>query len=165
MCKQCDAKNDKAVQEIVNSIEISEYATPQRDYFAEFMVTALLLVGMLVIGCVWSSKAHAYTEEQAVRVIVGEASNQGYKGMVCVGEVLRRQHSLKGFFGFKASHIRHEPKWVWAMARKAWAESKTSNYTKGANHFENLAFGCPYWVKNCVQTFAYKDHVFYKEVA
>ena len=35
-------------------------------------------------------------ETMAVRVLIGEAANQGLKGMICVGEVLRRRGSVNG---------------------------------------------------------------------
>lgn len=121
---------------------------------------------ILIAGCFVAKPAHAseIPENKAIRTLIGEASNQGEKGMICVAEVLRRQGSLKGFYGYKAKHIDHEPPYVWAIARKAWLASANTNYTHGANHFENInTFGCPSWVKNCVETFRYKDHVFYKE--
>lgn len=122
------------------------------------------LVGICLIGS--CNPAHAeVTEDQAVRILVGEAANQGKIGMICVAEVLRRQGSVKGFYGLKAKHSHKEPKWVWEMARAAWKQSKTTNYTHLANHFENInAFGCPSWVKGCIEVFRYKDHVFYREV-
>lgn len=122
-----------------------------------------LCLSLLIAGC---SLAHAEVpEEKAVRTIIGEAANQGYIGMVAVAEVLRTRGSLKGFYGYKAPHVDKQPEWVWKMARKAWEASKTSHYAKGADHFENVkAFGCPSWVRNCIEVFRYKDHVFYKEM-
>lgn len=106
----------------------------------------------------------AYTASQAINTIVGEAANQGLEGMTAVGEVIRHRGSLYGLYGFNAKHSYHEPYWVWIEARKAWYASAMTDYTHGADHFENIhAFGQPYWVKNCVQTFSYRDHVFYRE--
>lgn len=124
-----------------------------------YMAIIITIVYMLMLP------AEAYTDQQAVQTIVGEASNQGFKGMVCVGEVIRHNSSLNGFYGLKAMNHRHEPVWVWKQARKAWQASLKSNYTGGANHFENItAFGEPYWVKRCKLTFIYKDHKFYREM-
>ena len=123
---------------------------------------ALLITGLVILGS--CSLVHAYTDQEAIKTIVGEASNQGYKGMVCVGEVIRHNSTLKPFYGFKAMNHRHEPVWVWKQATRAWYASKTSNLTRGANHFENInAFGEPFWVKSCVLTFEYRDHKFYRE--
>lgn len=100
----------------------------------------------------------------AIRVIVSEAADQDLKGMVCVGEVLRRRGSIKGFYGYRTNRPDKQPKAVWDMAAQAWDISANTNYTKGADHFENVrAFGEPWWAKYCVRTLVYKDHVFYKE--
>lgn len=125
----------------------------------------LILSSFLLIGGCRPAHA-AVNESDAIKILVGEASNQGFKGMVCVAEVLRTRGSIKGFYGLNAKHSSREPKWVWEQARKAWLASAKTNYTKGANHFENIvAFGCPTWVKSCVETFRHKDHVFYREAA
>jgi hypothetical protein len=121
----------------------------------------------VVILFLFIPSVHARTIPQdiAVRVIVSEAADQGLKGMICVGEVLRRRGSTKGFYGYRSNRINHQPASVWKMARKAWVLSETTNYTRGADHFENIhQYGQPYWVKHCVKTYVYKDHVFYKEV-
>jgi hypothetical protein len=111
------------------------------------------------------TQAKAYTEQEAVQTIVGEASNQGFTGMVAVAEVIRHSKNLKGFYGLHAAHNAHEPVWVWQRAQLAWAKSKYTNLTKGANHFENIhSFGCPYWIKSCVETFRWKDHIFFREI-
>lgn len=128
-------------------------------------ICLVLAALMLIFGC-FATPAHAYTDQEAIRTIVGEASSQGLIGMTAVGEVIRHRGSLKGFYGLHAKHSTNEPKWVWEQARKAWKASKHSNYTRMADHFENIkAFGCPEWVKSCVETFRYMDHVFYREVA
>lgn len=101
----------------------------------------------------------------AVRILVGEGADQGFKGMICIGEVLRLRASVKGFYGYRSNWIKIQPKSVWEMAAKAWKESAHTNYTKGADHFENIhQFGLPWWAKYCVKTYEYKDHVFYKEI-
>ena len=94
-----------------------------------------------------------------------EAADQGLKGMICVGEVLRHRASIKGFYGYASNRMKHQPKSVWDMASKAWELSARTDYTKGADHFENIhRFGRPWWAKYCIKTFEYKDHVFYKEI-
>jgi hypothetical protein len=101
----------------------------------------------------------------AERIIISEAADQGLKGMICVGEVLRHRGSTKGFYGYKHNRPTKETRSVWDMAARAWAISAHTNYTKGADHFENIRrFGKPWWVKYSIQTYEYKDHVFYKEL-
>ena len=107
----------------------------------------------------------AIPHDVAVRIIVGEAGDQGLKGMTCVGEVLRRRGSIKGFYGYHSKRIKKQPKSVWKNAEKAWKQSAYTNYTNGANHFANVRqFRRPSWIKYCVKTYEYKDHVFYREL-
>jgi len=123
------------------------------------------ICSFLILAFVTSAQANSIPKEIAVRIIVGEASDQGLKGMICIGEVLRHRGSIKGFYGYKASWLRNEPRSVWVKADKAWEVSAHTNYTKGADHFENIRrFGAPWWVKYCVKTYEYRNHVFYKEI-
>jgi spore germination cell wall hydrolase CwlJ-like protein len=106
----------------------------------------------------------AVNNTQAIRAIIGEAGNQGEKGMLAVACAIRNRGTLKGVYGVKAKHVDKQPQWVWAMAKKVWAESATNDITNGATHWENIkAFGKPYWVKSMVKTFEHKNHVFYRE--
>jgi hypothetical protein len=124
-------------------------------------------LGIILVILILLGSSLTYAEEilyqNALQVIVGEASNQGLKGMICVAEVLRRRGSIKGFCGFEAH--RQEAPATWDMAAKAWKISAFTNFTKGADHFENVhAFGRPWWAQDCIKTYEYRDHVFYKEV-
>ena len=101
-------------------------------------------------------------ESKAVRAIIGEASNQGYQGMLAVAVGIRNRNTLKGVYGLNAKHIDKEPMWVWEQAKKAWKESETNRIHSGT-HWENIKeFGTPYWVKGMVEVYRYKDHIFYK---
>ena len=122
-------------------------------------------VFVFVVALIFSSTVYAdiIPNNVAVRIIVSEGADQGLKGMICIGEVLRHRASTKGFYGYK-SNIKDQPRSVWQMAAKAWAKSAYTNYTKGADHFENIRrFGKPWWARYCIKTYEYKDHTFYKE--
>ncbi len=125
-----------------------------------------LILGFFVISIfVPKAYAEAIPREVAVRIILSEAADQGFKGMVCVGEVLRHRGSTKGFYGYQSNRLKQKSKALQAIALRAWEESAHTNYTKGADHFENIRkFGKPAWVKHCIKTSEYKDHVFYKEI-
>jgi len=132
--------------------------------FSALSVIASIVLAAILIICAGMAQAGEIPEDVAVRVLIGEAGNQGEIGMVAVAEVLRRRGSTKGFYGLKAKHVDQQPAWVWEMARKAWRASKASNYTQGATHFENVkAFGTPYWAKNMEVVFSHRDHTFYRE--
>lgn len=112
----------------------------------------------------WPLLARAEVKESdAINIIVGEAANQGFNGMVAVAEVIRRRNSTEGLYGLNAHHNAQESKSTWIMAEKAWKTSKTSNLTHGADHFENIkAFGMPVWTEYCHETVEIKDQAFFK---
>jgi len=131
-------------------------------------VTFVLSLTVVSFGSI-SINLNAYAQQVpsdvAARIIVSEAADQGLKGMICVGEVIRNRKSTKGFYGYKSNRLMSQPKAVREMAQKAWDLSAHTNYTNGADHFEDVhKFGEPWWAKDCVKTYEYKDHIFYKEI-
>ena len=125
--------------------------------------TFISIVAFLIL----LSPPQAYAEIPeviAIRVLVGEAGDQGLQGMICVGEVLRRRGSIKGFHGYKSKRTKNIPKALRELAAEAWRQSASTNFTQGANHFVSIHAPQPRWVKHCVKTYEYKDHVFYKEI-
>lgn len=108
-------------------------------YFIAFLL-------ILSVGNIPVARA-AVSEAQALRILIGEASGEGERGMQAVGEVLRRRNSTRGFYGLKAPHVDKQPAWVWKMARAAWMKSAASNITKGATHFEGTDFKTPKWAR------------------
>ena len=120
----------------------------------------------LIFLIIFHSTIYAKQIEQnkAIRAIVGEASNQGYQGMLAVACAIRNRGTLKGVYGLNAKHIDNEPQWVFTLAEKAWEESENKDITNGATHWENIkAFGTPYWVASMIKVYQYKDQIFYKE--
>jgi len=131
----------------------------EKFYIIASTVTSLLL---LLAFCVTSCQAEI-KEETAVRCIIGEAANQGYRGMLALASGLRNRGTTKGVYGCKAKFVDSEPQWVWSQARKAWRESYINRVHDGT-HWENIQeFGTPWWAKNMVKVYWYQDHVFYKE--
>lgn len=173
--RQNDANAIKGIRKILKQ-GLSEPIQPEPelmiayDYSPEFAKwtfrwLCVVFLACCFMGCGKHAFASEIPQDKAIKVLVGEASNQGYKGMICVAEVLRHRGSIKGFYGYSASHSSKEPRWVWLQAKRAWLASFHTNYTHYADHFENVhAFGCPYWVSRCIETFRWKDHVFYKEI-
>ncbi len=108
-------------------------------------------------------QAAPLTEQNAILAIIGEASDQHYRGMLAVACALRNRGTLAGVVGLHARHIQFEPAWVWEMARKAWNESATHDITGGATFWENIdRFGKPEWAKKMHPTESIKDHQFYR---
>lgn len=108
-------------------------------------------------------QAANFTDEQAVRAIIGEGANQGADGMLALGGAIRNRGHLRGVYGLKAGHVDKQPIWVWQRARTAWAMSATNDITRGADHWENVkAFGTPSWAASMTKTVLVRDHQFYR---
>jgi len=136
-------------------------------YFLIGIMLTIFWIGFSTCLGWFIPQAHAaeIPQDLAVKAIMGEASNQGYRGMLAVACAIRNRGTLAGVYGVKAKHIYKEPKWVWDMAAKAWQESAHTDITGNATHWENnKAFGVPYWAKNMKTTTIIGDHTFYKEV-
>lgn len=117
---------------------------------------------ILAIICT-APQAFAYTNQEAIRAIIGEASNQGETGMLKIASAIRNRGTLKGVYGLNSKHIDKEPQWVWDIARKAWEASLYKDYSNGATHWHNLKReGEVYWIKSMIKVDEHKDHVFYK---
>ncbi len=105
-------------------------------------------------------------DQKAILAIIGEAENQGVKGMEAVAYAIRNRGTLKGVYGLNAPRVKNNlyTKATWLQAQKAWkASASGQDITNGANAWENLnAFGKPYWADSCQETVTIKDHIFFK---
>lgn len=137
-----------------------------KQVFSAFALIGGIVLAVILILCAGMAQAGEITEDVAVRVLIGEAGNQGEHGMICVAEVLRQRGSTKGFYGLKAKHVDSQPAWVWEQARRAWRKSATTHFTSQATHFENIeSFGVPSWARGMRIVYKYKAHTFYKKSA
>ena len=121
----------------------------------------LLLAAILLIAWARMARAEEINDNSAVRAIIGEASNQGYNGMLAIAAGIRNRGTLQGVYGLKAKHIDKEPRWIWDMARKAWQESKHNRIHSGT-HWESTDFKINKWNYNMKEVYGYKKHIFYK---
>jgi len=109
--------------------------------------------------------AHAFTDKQAIKAIIGEAENQGYEGMLAVAGAIRNRGTLKGVYGLHAPRVKNHryTAQIYSQAAQAWAESEKRDITHGARFWENTtAFGVPYWAKGMTVVLVVKDHKFFK---
>ena len=129
-----------------------------------FVHKIVVLAGFCVLlGIIPANAANRLLDADCVRAIIGEASNQGYLGMLAVAEAIRNRGHLRGVYGLRAKHVDREPPWVWAMAHKAWTNSRTTNTVKGADHWHNVnREGENYWTKKMTETVTIGDHTFFK---
>lgn len=123
----------------------------------------LMVAGSLIATSTsWAS----VKESDAVRAIVGEAENQGYRGMVAVAEAIRNRGHLKGVYGLRRD-LSKTPRPVllklYRDAKRAWKESKNTTLVNGGDHWENVKdFGMPKWAKRMKVTATIGDHVFFR---
>jgi hypothetical protein len=118
-----------------------------------------------------------YTDAEIVNAIVGEASNQGYDGMLAVACAIRnrihdeyyKNNVLYDVYGKNASHVKSEPHEVFDAARRAWSDSKYNDVTNGAiiwgNDSDVARFRNYKWFQNVKQTTRIGDHTFFKRKA
>jgi len=126
----------------------------------------ILFFVVLIAACVFYAAGESYNDRLAVQVILGEAADQGFKGKVAVGEVIRNRGRIKGFSSMQKDLKQFsdkQPKKIRNEAKVAWIFSRFTNYTRGADHFDNVkAFGEPSWAKEMKKTVKIEDTQFYK---
>lgn len=117
-----------------------------------------------LLSATLTSRGAEIPQRDAVRAIVGEAANQGYKGQLAVAGAIRNRGTLRGVYGLKNPIADKQPAWVWKQAERAWLESRTNNIVGGADHWEAVGnFGVPKWASNMTVTVVIKDHTFYQK--
>lgn len=84
-------------------------------------IQVLTVVFVLALG-VYIAWPKINTDD-AIDAIVGEASNQSYDTMICVGQAIRHRGTLRGVYGLHAPHNYSENADVWEQAEESWADS------------------------------------------
>lgn len=120
---------------------------------------------IILLLCLFPEYARA--DQDPVLCVIGEAENQGYRGMLAVSEALRNRGTQKGVYGCKAKRIiehKYSDK-TYRIAQQAWIDSAgPDDITQGSTNWENVkAFGKPYWADSMEKTVLIGDHQFYKE--
>ena len=108
-------------------------------------------------------------EDAYVSVLISEAGDQGFGGMLGVAEVLRnRSWRLSGFCGLRRrdldDYLDRTPRSVFRLARRAIGQARRgSNTVSGATHFENVEdFGIPVWAKDKKVVARIGNHTFFR---
>ena len=91
-----------------------------------------------------------YSDDEAIRAILGEAEGESREGKQAIGEVIRRRGSLKGVYGGNAiiqdgdRFYRKGKKGNRPISDKAvketrdsWESSKSSDYSRGSTHWQS----------------------------
>ena len=101
----------------------------QRKEAHKSYIVGFIMMSIIILFCLLCRFAFA----NEVECIMGEASNQGYNGMLAVAVGIRNRETTKGVYGCNAKHIHKEPKWVWNMAKRAWLESEYNRIHEGTH--------------------------------
>ena len=100
-----------------------------------------------------------------VLAIIGEAENQGFRGMLAVAGAIRNRGTLKGVYGTRSKRVKNTlySEKTYRIAQQAWLDSAEIDITEGATMWENVVdFGKPYWADSLTKTVVIGSHQFYK---
>lgn len=134
-----------------------------------------VIVGFLTLALAGTASHHKiYSEQDIIKAIVGEASDQGYQGMLGVACAIRnrmqmsyyRDDMLQGVYGVNAKHINKESPEIFTLAKKAWAESAIRNiighaYVWGTDS-DIQKFKAQSWFQNMAPVIKIGEHTFYE---
>lgn len=150
---------------------------------------ALMALLVLIATC---RPAQAYTDEQAIRAIMGEGESESYLGKLALASTIKKRGHLRGvcalknvvykegkyykrvslkskYFKRTGKRLRLIPNESVLEAVKAWKFIKKNGIgawqATGWGTKEDLEiFKCEGWFKNCVIVDRIGNHFFYKEV-
>jgi len=82
-------------------------------------------------------KVPVLSDKNAIKTIIGEAENQGLKGMQDIASVIRNRGTLQGAYGYKSPRVVNKKysKEIYKQAKIAWENSRNNNTAGGANHW------------------------------
>lgn len=157
-----------------SNCELQEENKKERveEWITYFVLGVLITLLMIFVTRCNLAQASTITQEKAILACLGEAEGEPYIGKVAMLEALRNRNTLKGVYGYKAikqvgnKYLRKNrflSKATVQSCKSAWIESATSNYVKGADHWEAIeTFGKPKWSKKMIQTAKIGNHTFLK---
>lgn len=131
-----------------NPPELDREPVDQDKLFSAGMLGMCLLIAVLmfVASCIHSSPAHAYTQEDAIKAVIGEAENQGEYGMLAVSCAIRNRGSLQGVYGLHAPRVVHHKysKKIYRQAKMAWRNAMETFDIEGVDSC-GMINGAQYW--------------------
>lgn len=166
------ARHYKEIRKLLHGNPSLDPPPQDQDRLFSIGIVGLVLIVLaliLVASCSHPGAAIAdeITDKDAVHAIIGEAENQGYRGMLLVACAIRNRGTLHGVYGLHAPRVKRHlySNKIYLQASMAWIESKNANVcaqVHGAIGWEDTkAFGEPYWAKSMRLVLIYKDHKFY----
>lgn len=132
-------------------------------YLVMFLITTLFLI-LITVGICHAETIPKFTIDNIILSIIGESEGECFEGKIAVAEVIRRRGSLKGVYGINAPRVKKHlySKETYDLCLKAWLESRFTNYSCLATHWEGSSFKIPYWAKDMKVTARIGNQIFYK---
>lgn len=166
-------KEDDILSYILEAKDYREARQKAKEYYGKgYLVkeyalkTALSVIFCLILGLASPVFAQNLSEADILQGVLGEARSQSQAEMQGIAEVIRLRDSKKGIYGFNIDYSNEIPymrvKGIIKRAQRAVEESKTSNLTNRATHFESTDFKMPYWAKDMEETAHIGKTKFYK---
>lgn len=123
--------------------------------------------------------SHSYSEQDIVKTLIGEASNQGFDGMYAIACAIHnrlrdpyyKNNILHGVYGKNASHIAGDMRdeeivtdaqTAYATAFKNGGDDPTRGATLWGNDSDLVKFRTQPWFKNVVPTVKIGAHTFFR---
>lgn len=174
---RCGRRENKMMLRMTQAIKGLLKVDPPLDERNQYVLPAIVSIIVVIIFnllfiLLVPKLAHAYTDEQAIHAIIGEAENQGEQGMIYVACAIVNRGTLKGVYGLHAPRVVHhkysemvlnEAHTAWDLVHKedGWQYCQA---VQGASNWENTtAFGLPGWAKQMKVVLVYRDHKFFKK--
>lgn len=136
----------------------------KRTEYNAFMLAGCVLVA-LVLMCCCAKGCKAYTDQDAINAVIGEAEGEGYNGMLAVSGAIRNRGTLHGVYGLHAPRVTGHKYSLntLQLATRAWNDSMHIDASHGAKYWEGTAFPLPYWARNMQVTAIIGNQKFFKE--
>ena len=109
--------------------------------FSAFALTVCIMLAICALIIAWEGQAHAYTPEQAVLAIIGEAEGEPQQGKEAVACAINNRGTLHGVYGLHAPRVRHH------LYSKETRDNAIVAYeiAEDSEYCDNLIHGAQYW--------------------
>lgn len=132
------------------------------------MKTIVLILAVLISGCD-QTPGFAYTKDQLVKAIIGEAEGEPQMGKEAVACAIHYRGTLKGVYGLHNPRILKHlySRSTWGNVLRAVESAQDQEYCEGlingAQYWEGTKFPIPYWAKSMTMTAVIGNQRFFRK--
>lgn len=116
-----------------------------------------------------NTTVHAYTEQDVINAVIGEAEGEPQQGKEAVACAIHYRGNLSGVYGLKAYRVIHHKysHKTYVQAKRAMNVAEDKEYCEGlingAQYWEGTAFPTPSWARNMTLTAVIGNQKFYRD--